>query len=138
MLLMNDNPIIDFRGYKIQNLEYTRDKEVLSKYEKGFNYAPEVGIDKELKHGLVTLKVALKPKGVNMGIKLKISGQFDISDTLDSKEKISEALFINGTAIMFPYVRSIISMISGLDSSNTILLPTINTMDLLKNKNSED
>ncbi len=134
-VILNNDPIIDFQGYKIQNLEYTHDKKNLSKYEDGFNLNPKVGIDEKLKHGIVTLSVTLRPNHSELGIKIEISGEFNISNSLDSKDKIARALFVNGTAIMFPYVRSIISMISGLDSSNTILLPTINTMDLYKDKN---
>jgi len=134
---MSDKPIIDFQGYKIEKLEYTHDEKVLSEYDDGFSCDPRIGIEEELQHGMVNLNVSLKPQDTNLGIKIEISGKFDISDNLKSKKEIANALFVNGTAIMFPYVRSIISMISGLDSSSTILLPTINTMDLLKSKNKK-
>nr|WP_279384907.1 protein-export chaperone SecB [Lacticaseibacillus manihotivorans] len=46
-------------------------------------------------------------------------------------------LTVNGTAILFPYVRSTISMVTGLDSAQTVLLPTIRTTDLFSEHSIE-
>nr|WP_054750988.1 protein-export chaperone SecB [Lacticaseibacillus thailandensis] len=64
---------------------------------------------------------------------------FDISEELTNKDDIGRALAVNGTAILFPYVRGIISMVTGLDSAHTILLPTINTQEMFGTpRNSSD
>ncbi|EIP8075184.1 protein-export chaperone SecB [Enterococcus faecalis] len=49
----------------------------------------------------------------------------------DDKEEILNFLGLNGSAILLPYVRAIVSMLTTLDSNQAIVLPTINVMDLL-------
>ncbi|AUI80235.1 hypothetical protein BB562_11480 [Lactiplantibacillus pentosus] len=61
-------------------------------------------------------------------IDLELEGYFEVSNELDNS-KIATALAVNGVAILFPYARSVISMVSTLDSSEVIVLPTINTLD---------
>ncbi|WP_125762864.1 protein-export chaperone SecB [Companilactobacillus hulinensis] len=129
-----NTPIIEFKGYSIKNLEYTRDVDILSSYDSGFNYIPSVGLNDDKSKATLTVDISLKREENNFGVKVKIQGQFNINESLSAKntDDIAAALFVNGTAILYPYARSIVSMITGLDSSSTILLPTINTTELWK------
>lgn len=128
-------PIMKLNGYSIKDLEYTKEKNRLEKYDSGFQYSPSVGVDFKENKSIVTLKISLKDGSSRFGVKLVIQGQFDISESLskNGEDAIAEAMFVNGTAILFPYARSVISMITGLDSSSTVLLPTINTTELWEN-----
>lgn len=130
----NNAPIIDFKGYSIKNLEYTREVSKIKNYKAGFNYVPSVKVNNDYSKAILTLQITLKRDDENFGIDISIQGQFAISSVMvkEGKNEIAKALFVNGTAILFPYARSIISMITGLDSSSTVLLPTVNTMELWK------
>ncbi|HET0841886.1 protein-export chaperone SecB [Streptococcus pneumoniae] len=46
-------------------------------------------------------------------------------------ENITDILYVNGTAILYHYLRSIVSIVSAIDSSEAMLLPTINVLELL-------
>lgn len=130
----NNAPIIDFKGYSIKNLEYTREVSKIKNYKAGFNYVPSVKVNNDYSKAILTLQITLKRDDEDFGIDISIQGQFAISSVMvkEGKNEIAKALFVNGTAILFPYARSIISMITGLDSSSTVLLPTVNTMELWK------
>lgn len=71
---------------------------------------------------------------------MELDGYFDINDNLFKEddgsdrdiEKVIEIFTVNGIAILYPYMRSIVSMVSGLDDSNRIILPTINLRNFEK------
>lgn len=129
----NNEPIIKLTGYKIDDLHYTTLKAQTEHVSDGFKIKPSVGMTEDLLHGQVTLDVSLKQKLTQHNSKLvtvTITALFDVSKSLTDRDTIGRALIINGTAIVFPYIRSIVSMITGLDSEQTILLPTIATSKL--------
>ncbi|CNA79854.1 Preprotein translocase subunit SecB [Streptococcus pneumoniae] len=60
-------------------------------------------------------------------ISVTVIGYFEIN--ID--ENITDILYVNGTAILYHYLRSIVSTVSAIDSSEAMLLPTINVLELL-------
>ncbi|MDM8332042.1 MULTISPECIES: protein-export chaperone SecB [Limosilactobacillus] len=118
---------ITFRGYRIKQLEY------------GFDVKPakngmkiQYGVSDDKKHGQVTFLVEFNDdKEVAHGI-LQLVGQFDLRDNL-SEEDIAIFLGQNGSAILYPYVRSVISMVTSLDNNHVQILPTLNFANLLRN-----
>ncbi|HHQ3745458.1 TPA: hypothetical protein ACSPT8_001670 [Streptococcus pneumoniae] len=56
-----------------------------------------------------------------------VIGYFEIN--ID--ENITDILYVNGTAILYHYLRSIVSIVSAIDSSEAMLLPTIDVLELL-------
>ena len=134
----NPEPYIKLNGYEIEDLNYTNNKETLKSYSEGFVFEPNFSLTKDKLHAKLTVKASIlvekNSNSKNRGISMTINGFFSISeDIVDDEKKVAQSLIVNGTAILFPYVRSIISMISGLDSAQTVLLPTINTTDLFGN-----
>lgn len=137
-------PIISLRGYTIDNLQYATSNKADGSVPEGFKLTPTVAITEDLHQGKLSLDVSLRSvknpgnhSSVSKTILITITAFFAISDELTSKEEIGKSLAINGTAIVFPYVRSIVSMITGLDSEQTILLPTIRTKDLFSDSSIE-
>lgn len=131
-------PYIKLKAYKIINLSYSSAfvNDENTKKKNSFSLTPNLKIRKDKKNGILNIKVSLK-KFVNdnnyFEISIELDGVFEISNELNSNEaKMVNILYVNGTAILYPYVRAVISMITGLDSEATVLLPTINTLDLLK------
>ena len=59
-------------------------------------------------------------------VECEIVGKFEINPKMELKE-IEEVLSVNGVALVYPYARSIISMLTTLDSDRAIVIPTINT-----------
>lgn len=134
----NPEPYIKLNGYEIEDLNYTNNVETLKSYSEGFVFEPNFSLTKDKLHAKLTVKVSIlvekNSNSKNRGISMTINGFFSISeDIVNDEKKVAQSLIVNGTAILFPYVRSIISMISGLDSAQPVLLPTINTTDLFGN-----
>ncbi len=51
----------------------------------------------------------------NRKIMVKMSGNFSIPDLGYTKEEIKLFVALNGSAILYPYLRSVVSIISTLD-----------------------
>lgn len=130
-------PVITFRGYSIEKLVFTKeemdfDEEFGDQEDKDLSLSLNYGVTEDLKEGKVELTVRIKNTMNDIKISLKVIGDFEINN-LDDIEQIHQFLSVNGTAILYPYVRSIISMVSSLDSPDAILLPTINTSNFGQN-----
>ncbi|CFQ05408.1 Preprotein translocase subunit SecB [Streptococcus pneumoniae] len=87
----------------------------------------KVGHADDYSHGAVKLSVSLVDKDAMKKISVTVIGYFEIN--ID--ENITDILYVNGTAILCPYLRSIVSTVSAIDSSEAMLLPTINVLELL-------
>ncbi|MBP2622859.1 protein-export chaperone SecB [Streptococcus oricebi] len=126
-------PVISLERYKIDKLLYFHNltEEELS-VDSNFEINFQAGTTKDEKNGKVTLKTKIIDKDNSRKIEAEISGYFSVNDV----EDVEKYLVINGTAIIFPYLRSAVSMISALDSAEAIVIPTVNVLDLIKNNNS--
>lgn len=125
------NVPIRFLGYKIENLQYGVDVK-----QENRDFQVRFGITEDKKHALVRIKVNFYDKGKKTLGVLEVSGHFEL------KEKISDnnrKLLIgrNGTAMLYPYVRSIISMVTSLDNNNVAVLPTLNFVELFGLENND-
>lgn len=122
--------ILKFTGYKIVNLVYSRDIDLLDKDENELEVGVGTAISDDGEQGQVKISVTAIDVENKRTVKAEILGSFDFIDVED-KERI---LAVNGTAILYPYVRAIISTITTQDSLNAIILPTVNTHNFLKNE----
>lgn len=133
-------PAITFQNYKVVRLSYER---------KGANEGKEIKLSPQLfsdikinedtKSATVILEVRLKPNEV-FDLDVKIEGYFSYSKVEDEKE-IGFASFLktNGVAILYPYLRSIVSTVTGLSNEfPQLILPTINVAKALEDQKNED
>lgn len=120
-----NKPVISFERYEIVNINYEKLESDLIKEAK-IETKVSYGISEGLEAGKVEIEVRASDPNNDRIISVKVRGYFFIKDELE-EDTIKQFLAQNGTAILYPYVRSIISMISSLDSEDSILLPTINT-----------
>lgn len=65
-----------------------------------------------------------------------MAGQFSLAEDLNDEE-IKMFVSQNGVAMLYPYARTIVSVITALDDSNVSVLPTLNFVDMLKRNNDE-
>ncbi|MFW3589727.1 hypothetical protein [Vagococcus fluvialis] len=130
-----NKPIINFIRYNIEEYIYKKieltdsaDDEKNTSPEDNFSIGVTPAITPDFKHGKITISIHYDLAPHN--IKLSVNGFFELNDEY-SEDELEKALVVNGTAIIFPYIRSMISMLSSLDSEEAIILPTINTNNLL-------
>ncbi|MCD8850914.1 hypothetical protein [Staphylococcus xylosus] len=76
----------------------------------------------------------------NRKIIVAVQGKFSFENTENSDIKVMEDLLrVNGTAILMPYIRTLISNLTAFDNSTDhVLLPTINVNSLLEDSEKED
>ncbi|MDM5145384.1 hypothetical protein ICE98_02518 [Lactococcus lactis] len=131
MIILNE-PVIYFKGYKIKKYNYISRDEKLE-IEDGklpFNMSVNPRISSDFKNGYIVVSVTLETE--DFSVEIVVEAEFDIN--VEGKENIEKFLVVNGTAIVFPYIRSMVSMLTSLDSGKAFILPTINTLDLIPNK----
>ena len=132
-MIILEEPIISFEAYKIDKFIYSHEPIENMDFKEEFNLSVSPSLTEDLSSGLLAVEVKLNVK--EKYIFLKLSAFFNIGEnfkTESQEEQIEKALVVNGTAIVFPYLRSTISMVSSLDSEDIIILPTINTTTLEK------
>lgn len=139
-MTISPKPLIEFKGYSIRRLVVSRNIEELSKISD-FKFKPDFSSTKDRRHAKISVHVESKTR-INEkkehGVIIDIDGYFSISEEIQNDdEKVGQFLIVNGTAILFPYIRSITSMVTSLDSKEALVLPTINTTELLKGENEE-
>lgn len=136
--LSNSEPIIRFKNYKIHRIDY----QVIDQqqYKKEFgkaNVRVGLGIGSKIKEhtGIVQIKVTFgnhSDEELYRKCYLEVEAFFEVSEELKEIEKIKKYLAVNGSAMLYPYVRMIVSMITALDDSKVKLLPTLNFTDAFK------
>ncbi|PFE22377.1 hypothetical protein CN279_25225 [Bacillus anthracis] len=130
-------PIFEFKGYTITNLIYSKNKIEGMEFtdpDENLEFDASHGFTDDFSKGKLTLKVQLASKENDSFLVLDVDGFFDINPGLLKEEDgsdrdlsdVHEIFIVNATAIVYPYLRSIVSMVTGLDNSNNIILPTIN------------
>lgn len=122
--------ILKFTGYKIVNLVYNRDIDLLEKDENELEVGVGTAISDDGEQGQVKISVTALDVENKRTVKAEVLGSFDFIDVEDKERTLA----VNGTAILYPYVRAIISTITTQDSLNAIILPTVNTLNFLKNE----
>ncbi|WP_249921831.1 hypothetical protein A5821_001167 [Enterococcus sp. 7F3_DIV0205] len=120
-------PVITLQGYKIIKLlrERIEKTDKLDKEEKPFNM--KVAYKLVENNQLAFLKLETKLYINEAKYEVILEGAFNVEDSSLTEEQIKQFVKVNGTAILYPYIRSNISVISALDSQDSVLMPTLNT-----------
>lgn len=123
-------PVLNFKGYRIVNIDYKRlesTEEFDSESKDFMDLSAFVGITEDNNEAHIKVTCLLNDVENLRKVTIEIVGIFEIALKEASEEEIKKILAVNGVAILFPYVRAAMSVISSLDNENSILLPTINT-----------
>ena len=127
-------PVLQFEGYQIEKIIY--EKNIETSDENNINVEVSTGLNSERDKGKVELSIHVLENNENRKLEISLVGFFTFSNVDDDKK--TEILAINGTAILYPYIRSVASMVTSQDSSPAIILPTVNTINFFKNKTSNE
>ena len=123
-------PILQFEGYQIEKIVY--EKNVENKEENDIKVEVSTGLSQDKDKGQVQVTVKTFEKEEKRKLELSVAGFFMFSNINDDEK--SKVLAINGTAILYPYVRAIASVVTSQDTNPAIILPTVNTLNFLKNE----
>lgn len=121
------NPVIDFKGYEIENLELKKVNDDIDKASVKNDIS--CGIKQNLKNAIVKIETTINDPENKRKVLVTLNGFFDLDESIVNQQQALNYLSVNGVAILFPYVRSVVSMVTTLDSNSPIILPTVNTSE---------
>ncbi|MDN6070591.1 MAG: protein-export chaperone SecB [Lactococcus plantarum] len=133
---MND-PVIQFEQYRIEKINYCIiDDNDTTEYK--LKLSTGVAIAEDGKTGRVQFDLSLPDKQNNRKIDVVISGYFTFREDINKENDKQKFLSVNGAAILFPYLRTVVSMVTVLDKNEAILFPTLNFQEMMKESESNE
>lgn len=140
--------VFQFSDYNVLEIQYKlnpRFEEEEASLSPGFSFDLEFveGEDEALVYLGLELGDA-ELEGNSFYLNVKIAGEFIFrseDEELVHEQKIDYCK-VNGVAILYPYLRALVSDITSKGSEQPIILPTMNIVEMLKrnemNKNAQD
>jgi len=122
------NKNVKFKGYSVSNFNLEENIEKDENVEKEDTGNLEVSTKSlQNKKDSDVYKVCIRVKTVTKKsiLVLELEGIFEFENIIE-KDVIDEFLKITAPTILYPYCRSFISLVTGFDSDNVVLLPIIN------------
>lgn len=125
--------ILTFKEYRVDSVEFVLNPN----WSKGntkidLNIRKKVTYDKDKNCGVVKLMTKVFENPIEndypFSIKLQVSGFFNIE--CEDDEECEKLLNINAVAILFPYVRALISTYTANANVSPLILPAINVNKL--------
>lgn len=114
--------VFQFRGYRILESSLKLDGEPIGTAMK-FNITPR-GQFKEGDKLDITLNIIVNDGDKHIQVSVVMAGYFTYE--CEDKHQLNQFVGLNAPAIMFPYIRSYVSCLTGLSGILPIVLPTIN------------
>ena len=138
----NNVGTITFIDYKVVNVEF--------KLNQDFNWEKEIDLEinvesdqilsDDKKQMVVILKVCVfddKSESYPFKMFVELHGLFELSD--DTSENNIDKYYTNGLAILYPYVRAIVSNYTASANIEPVILPTVNIAKMInKNRKREE
>lgn len=129
--------IMQFIGFETKKVNYELSSGVL---ESNLEFYRTVDPDLNEKKCNIIIGIRLidsnRDDGKTLNLNVEIMGYFQFENDNDFvEENIKDLMIPNGTAILFPYLRTLISTITGFDTlGEGVIIPTINTLNLFNNQ----
>lgn len=134
---------LKFENYLVKEVNFNINNrfENSEKLDLDIDFNQELEIDYEQKKAVIVLECNLFKDAISCNypfeLNISIMGFFEFSSEIGENE-IIDMLEVNGTAILFPYLRSIITTITGSLGIQPIILPTMNIVKMIKDKKSKN
>lgn len=137
-------PVISFEQYRITSIDY-KVYESIEELKENSSEDGSLQVSSSFSEGYdkarLILKATVKDESLLRVADVEVTGYFNISSDINLSDAQSY-LHVNGTAILFPYVRAVVSIITTMDNDKAVILPTINTSsfgtDFQKDSEPED
>lgn len=125
-----------FKNYIVESIDFKSNFN-FSGEEKSIEFDLENDYEFEDNNFILTLEMEIFPDAEKndypFSMRVRIIGLFEVESELTEKEKIDFAEK-NAIAILFPYIRSLISVYTSNANIGTTILPPINVVKYLENK----
>lgn len=129
-----------FKNYIVESIDFKSNFN-FSGEEKSIEFDLDNDYEFEDNNFILTLNMDVFPDAKKndypFNMKVRIIGLFEVESQATEKEKIDFAEK-NSIAILFPYIRSLISVYTSNANIGTTILPPINVVKYLENKNKKE
>jgi preprotein translocase subunit SecB len=127
--------VFRFDGYKVDNICFKSNPNFHFKDPVDIDFSIDVNvlIDENNTEGIVTLNTKIFEDADNypFSLSLEIYGHFSTDDAM-SPDQFKKFCEVNGTATLFPFLRSIVSDITKAANIPPLALPLINIHHLIE------
>ena len=133
-----DKAVIQFLGYRVSEISYTcpvtlefpSDAKISCNmnFSKALGRISETRVQEKLR---VNLWHTIGDQNTDYKISVEINGQFEINEHWDP------AWETNMLAILFPYLRSIVSTVTSMTGREPIIIPTINIANAFRSESDK-
>ncbi|WP_035156491.1 MULTISPECIES: protein-export chaperone SecB [Lactobacillaceae] len=132
--------VLNFKGYRVLDMSYTQNEQFKSSQEK-LSFNPNFGVNlvtDDNDEAKVTLTFVLENE-LPFNIKVTLEGSFKYNASEDEANiGLDELLKKNATAILFPYLRAIVSQLTSMGNEyQPLLIPAMNIGALLDENNTK-
>lgn len=133
---------IQFRKYFVNRIDFSINNDFTADdndLEFEFDIDNNINLDKENCIAVVTLTCNVFPDYIDKNQPFHLTVEISALFTFHSEDKdsIDSLICTNAVAILFPYLRSTLTTITGTTGFPPIILPTININAYLSNKDKE-
>lgn len=133
--MITENAVLQFLGYRVDTMQfkskpdYTPSSEPIE-LNPTFNRTIQQVNDNEYN---VTIGVELKQSTLPFDAELSLTGRFKYEGNMD----VQKMLKINAVAILYPYVRSTLSLMTTLAAVPPVIVPTINLAKMFEREEQQ-
>lgn len=132
--------VLQFIDYHVTNIEYLYDPSFIedeADLKPDFSFELEFA-DENKEQANLQLGIELGDRNLEKNsiyVNCKVKGEFIIeaANELDEGDKI-DYYRINGVAILYPYLRSLVSDVTGKGSEQAVILPTMNIIKMIQDQ----
>ena len=127
---------INFCQYIVESIEFKINSDAVfgDEIDLDIKFNNNIQVDMESNNAIITIETIVFDKYIEKAypfyLELTVSGFFSFSDM--PEVDIRDMLEVNGTAILFPYIRMIVSNITTNSGVPALILPTLNISKMIK------
>jgi len=138
--------VLKFHGYNVEKLNYMRNNSKDMDNSETVSLTPQIMFKIVLKENdplkgnvLIGVRLGYENNILPFKVEAVIKGYFELEgDTNTEVENIYRFYLQNGTAILYPYLRAILTTLTGTGNYQAIILPTVNFYKLIENSDLEE
>jgi len=129
---------MQFEGYDVLNMSFNMKDSADEEDGKSIKYSPRFSrevrkIDGSRYDLFLSAGVGEKDDSLPFSLSIELLGHFVLKDV----EDIEKAMTINGMAILFPYLRAILSQMTLLANISPLILPTYNIARMFQDADNQ-
>ncbi|MGN9160307.1 protein-export chaperone SecB [Clostridium sulfidigenes] len=138
--------VLKFNGYNVEKFNYIRNNSKDTNSNEPVSLSPQIMFkivlkkDNPLKSNvLIGVRLGYEDNALPFKVEAVVRGYFELEgEETTELDSIYKFYLQNGTAILYPYLRAIVTTLTGTGNYQAIILPTVNFYKLIENSDLEE